>query len=180
MMGDRRAASGDEGAERFRAVVLPHLADALAFARWLTGNAADAEDVVQESCMRALAGIGGYAGGNAKAWLLAIVRNTSMTWLARNRPRGAVPLDEAVLPEDPPEDGVFEPEAALIAAADAAALEAAIAALPPPFREVLVLRDLNGLSYREIADMLTIPIGTVMSRLARARTTLVRAFGSEP
>lgn len=177
MMGGRTAAPGDEAAERFRAVVLPHLADALAFARWLTGNVPDAEDVVQEACVRALAGIGGYGGGNAKAWLLAIVRNTSATWLARNRPRGAVPLDEAVLPDDPPENGVFEPEAALIAAADAAALEAAIAALPPPFREVLVLRDINGLTYHDIAEMLVIPIGTVMSRLARARAMLVRSFG---
>ncbi|MEP9374893.1 sigma-70 family RNA polymerase sigma factor [Mesorhizobium sp. KR1-2] len=171
--------------ERFGEVVLPHLADALALARWLTGNVDDAEDVVQEACLKAFAGIETYAGGNARAWLLTIVRNVFYTWLARNRPRGLVITgDLADLDElsAAPEAGVADPdgpEAELIAKADTAALEAAISRLPPPFREVLVLRDVNGLSYREIAAMLGLPLGTVMSRLSRARGLLMSELGSE-
>jgi RNA polymerase sigma-70 factor (ECF subfamily) len=173
-------------AERFGEVVLPHLGDALALARWLTGNAADAEDVVQEACVKAHAGIAGYAGGNARAWLLTIVRNTAYTWMSRNRPRAMLAvgdlgdLDEMAAAHGtrlPDEDG---PEASLIAKADTAALEASIAALPQPFRETLVLRDINGLSYREIAAMLGVPMGTVMSRLARARGLLVSELGRAP
>ncbi|WP_054308388.1 sigma-70 family RNA polymerase sigma factor [Mesorhizobium sp. 1M-11] len=172
-----------EAQARFSQVVMPHLGDALALARWLTGSAADAEDVVQEACMKAYAGIGGYAGGNARAWLLTIVRNASYTWLARNRSREVVAVGDLNDLDDmsaghrdhsPDDDG---PEANLIAKADLAALEDAIAALPEPFRETLVLRDINGLSYREIAAMLDVPIGTVMSRLARARGQLMSDLG---
>jgi RNA polymerase sigma factor (sigma-70 family) len=181
---DRGAALSERAlAERFNEVVLPHLGDALALARWLTGNAADAEDVVQDACIKAHGGISGYAGGNARAWLLTIVRNTSYTWMARNRPRGLLAVGDLGDLDDmaaahgtsaPDEDG---PEASLIARADTAALEAGIAALPPPFRETLVLRDINGLSYRDISTMLGVPIGTVMSRLARARALLASELG---
>jgi len=167
-------------AERFGEVVLPHLGDALSLARWLTGNAADAEDVVQEACLKAHAGIAGYAGGNARAWLLAIVRNASYSWMARNRPRGVVAVGDLADLDDvalPPDNDADSPEAALIAKADTAAVEAAIARLPQPFRETLVLRDINGLSYREIATMLGVPQGTVMSRLARARGLLMSDLG---
>ncbi|WP_446720902.1 sigma-70 family RNA polymerase sigma factor [Mesorhizobium sp. 131-2-1] len=167
-------------AERFGEVVLPHLGDALSLARWLTGNAADAEDVVQEACLKAHAGIAGYAGGNARAWLLAIVRNASYSWMARNRPRGVVAVGDLADLDDvalPPDSAADSPEAALIAKADTAAVEAAIARLPQPFRETLVLRDINGLSYREIATMLGVPQGTVMSRLARARGLLMSDLG---
>ncbi|MBZ9796273.1 sigma-70 family RNA polymerase sigma factor [Mesorhizobium sp. ES1-4] len=173
-------------AERFNQVVVPHLADALALARWLTGNAADAEDVVQDACVKAHAGISGYAGGNARAWLLTIVRNTSYTWMARNRPRAVMAVGDLGDLDDmaaahgtsrPDEDG---PEAGLIARADTAALQAAIAALPRPFRETLVLRDINGLGYRDIAAMLDVPMGTVMSRLARARGLLASELGRAP
>jgi RNA polymerase sigma-70 factor (ECF subfamily) len=172
-------------AERFGEVVLPHLADALALARWLTGNVADAEDVVQEACLKAYAGIETYAGGNARAWLLAIVRNVSYTWMARNRPRGLVvtgglaDLDELAAGSESDATDPVGPEATLIAKADAAALEGAISRLPQPFREVLVLRDINGLSYREIAAMLGLPLGTVMSRLSRARRLVMSELGSE-
>lgn len=167
-------------AERFGEVVLPHLGDALSLARWLTGNAADAEDVVQEACLKAHAGIAGYAGGNARAWLLAIVRNASYTWMARNRPRSVIAVGDLADLDDvaaAPDSDADSPEAALIAKADTAAVEAAIARLPQPFRETLVLRDINGLSYREIATMLGVPQGTVMSRLARARGLLMSDLG---
>jgi RNA polymerase sigma-70 factor (ECF subfamily) len=170
----------DPASTRFAEVVLPHLGDALALARWLTGNAHDAEDVVQEACVKALGGIRNYAGGSARAWLLAIVRNCCFTWLARNRPRdlvllgGPAELDEAAGATD----DALSPEAAAIAVADAAALERGLAALPPPWREVIVLREINGLGYREIATILAVPIGTVMSRLSRARSQLIRDLGA--
>jgi len=154
---------------------MPHLDDAYTLARWLSGNGADAEDIVQEACLRALRGLDRYAGGNARAWLLAITRNTTFTWLARNRPKTLVITDdiEALAPAD----GAATPEDALIAKAGAAELELAIAALPPPFKETLVLRDINGLSYRDIAEITGAPLGTVMSRLARARGFLITALG---
>lgn len=180
---DESVVNGKNQKELFNQVVLPHLGDALALARWLTGNATDAEDVVQDACVKAYAGLAGYAGGNARAWLLTIVRNASYTWLSRNRARGIMPVgDLSDLDGFSAAQGVDlvsgdNQEASLIAKADAAALEAAIAALQEPFRETLVLRDINGLSYREIADMLEVPIGTVMSRLARARAQLISDLG---
>lgn len=174
--------SGNVAGDRFREVVLPYLPDALSLARWLTGNVHDAEDVVQDACLKAHAGIGAYSGGNARAWLLVIVRNAAYTWLAKNRPRnlvtvgGLADLDELAAPPEGP--GVDNPETTLLEKADSAALQAAIAALPLVFREVVVLRDINGLGYREIASMLDIPIGTVMSRLARARGVLIAKLGS--
>jgi RNA polymerase sigma factor (sigma-70 family) len=182
--GEPRIVGRAPASDRFRDIVLPHLGDALALARWLTGNPHDAEDVVQEACLRALAAIDGYrggdGGGSARPWLLAIVRNTCLTWLAKHRHKGLVlvggmsELDDIARGGDPafPAVPAATPETELIRKADAAAVEAAIAAVPPPFREVLVLRDVNGLSYREIAAMLTMPIGTVMSRLARGRAML--------
>jgi RNA polymerase sigma-70 factor (ECF subfamily) len=153
---------------------MPHLDDAYALARWLSGNSADAEDIVQEACLRALRGLDRYSGGNARAWLLAITRNTTFTWLARNRPKTLMITEdiEALAPADG-----ATPEEALIAKARAAAIELAIGALPPPFKETLVLRDINGLSYREIAEITGAPVGTVMSRLARARGLLMAALG---
>jgi len=114
--------------------------------------------------------------GNARAWLLAITRNTAFTWLARNRSKALVVTED--IEDLAPADGAPTPEEALIAKADAAAIELAIGALPPPFKETLVLRDITGLSYREIADITGVPLGTVMSRLARARGLLMAALGS--
>ena len=170
-------ASGDDDSVRFGNVVLPHLPDAYTLARWITGNRADAEDVVQDACLRAFRSIGQFSGGSARAWLLTIVRNTAYTWLRKNRPAAlvAVPDLEAVehaqaVPGNPDAE---TPETVLIAETDAARLEQAIAALPAPFRETLVLRDVQGLDYREIAVVTGVPIGTVMSRLARGRSRLI-------
>jgi len=173
--------------QRFASVVLPHLADAYALAKWITGDRADAEDVVQDACLRAFRAIGGYAGGNARAWVLTIVRNTAYTWLGKNRTATLVPVEDLEAVErataragtDLGAASTPSPEAELIARADAAQLEAAIAALPPQFRETLVLRDVQGLDYREIALVTDVPVGTVMSRLARARRRLIKTIGSE-
>jgi RNA polymerase sigma factor (sigma-70 family) len=161
--------------EQFAAVVMPHLDDAYALARWLTGNGTDAEDIVQEASLRALRGLDRYAGGNARAWFLAITRNTAFTWLARNRPKALVATED--IETLAAADGAETPEEALIAKASAAELELAIGCLPPPFKETLVLRDITGLSYREIAEITSVPLGTVMSRLARARGLLMAALG---
>ena len=171
---------------RFASVVLPHLADAYALARWLTGDRADAEDVVQEACLRAFRGIGGFAGVNARAWVLTIVRHAAYIWLGKNRSASLVMVDdlEAVEQKRSSAGAAFEqapptPEAELIAKADARRLEAAIAELPVPFRETLVLRDVQGLDYREISEVTKVPIGTVMSRLARARRRLIERLGTD-
>jgi RNA polymerase sigma-70 factor (ECF subfamily) len=171
---------------RFASVVLPHLADAYALARWLTGDRADAEDVVQEACLRAFRGIGGFAGVNARAWVLTIVRHAAYTWLGKNRSASLVMVDdlEALEQKRSSASTAFEqapptPEAELIAKADARRLEAAIAELPVPFRETLVLRDVQGLDYREISEVTKVPIGTVMSRLARARRRLIERIGTD-
>jgi RNA polymerase sigma factor (sigma-70 family) len=162
---------------RFGRVVLPHLDDAYALARWLTGSRADAEDVVQDACLSAFRGIDGFANGNARAWLLTIVRHAAYDWLHRNRPSALVLVEdiETVEGAQPNEREVQTPETALIARDDARLLEAAIAALPAPLRETLVLRKLHDMAYREIAAVTGVPVGTVMSRLARARTGLLRS-----
>jgi RNA polymerase sigma-70 factor (ECF subfamily) len=173
----------DEEQARFRQVVLPYLADCYALARWLTGRRADAEDVVQEACLRALRAIGGFAGTNARAWTLTIVRHTAYSWLRKNRPAALVVVDDLEAVEraqaEAGSDGGETPEAALIAKTEAARLERAIAELPIPFRETLVLRDVQGLGYRDIAEVTGVPIGTVMSRLARARSRLIDTMGPD-
>src|SRR5262245_6012367 len=143
-MSRANVSSGQEN-ERFREVVLPHLADAMALARWLTGNHHDAEDVVQDACLRALAGIDGYAGRGARAWLLTIVRNASFQWLAKNRPKGLVlkgdmPEVEDLAGRNEPANPT--PEAELLRQADAAIVHAALESLPLSFREILVMRDI--------------------------------------
>ena len=178
--------NSEDDQARFARVVLPHLADAYALARWLTGDRADAEDVVQEACLRAFRGIGGFAGVNGRAWVLTIVRHAAYTWLGKNRSASLVMVDdlEAVEQKRSSAGAALEqapqtPEAELIAKADARRLEAAIAELPVPFRETLVLRDVQGLDYREIAEVTKVPIGTVMSRLARARRRLIERIGTD-
>jgi RNA polymerase sigma factor (sigma-70 family) len=175
--------SGLDDNARFRSVVMPHIDEAYRLAHWLTGNRTDAEDVVQDASMRAFRAIRNYAGGSARSWVLSIVRNTAYSWLRKNRPAAVVTVEdlEAVELEqaNPGDRDADNPEAALIAKADADQLRAAIAALPTAFRETLVLRDIEGLDYREIAQATEVPIGTVMSRLARARHRLTAALTSE-
>jgi RNA polymerase sigma factor (sigma-70 family) len=162
---------------RFRSVVMPHLDAAYNLARWLTRNDADAEDIVQEACLRAFRAIRTFADGSARAWFLIIVRHTTYSWLGKNRSAALVITDDLEAFEHAgavsSDSEVKTPESELIAAADASRLRAAIRHLPPPFRETLILRDLQELDYKEIATITEAPIGTVMSRLARARQRLV-------
>jgi RNA polymerase sigma-70 factor (ECF subfamily) len=174
--------SGLDDNARFRNIVMPHIDEAYRLAHWLTGNRTDAEDVVQDASMRAFRAIRNYGGGSARSWVLSIVRNAAYSWL-HNRPAVVVTVEdlEAVELEqaNPGDRDGDNPEAALIAKADADQLRTAIAALPTAFREALVLRDIEGLDYREIAQATEVPIGTVMSRLARARQRLMAALTSE-
>ena len=158
----------------FGRVFLPHLDDAYNLARWIVRDDHDAQDVVQEAYLRALRFAGGFRGGSSRAWILAIVRNTAYTWLKRNRP-DPPPSEfrESACEEAAGEAGV-EPE--VLRKADAAMLRAALEDLDREFREVIVLRDVQELSYKEIASVAEIPIGTVMSRLARARAKLARSL----
>jgi RNA polymerase sigma-70 factor, ECF subfamily len=171
--------------KRFEQVALPHLDAAYNLARWLTRNDADAEDVVQEAFLRAFKFFDGFRGGSERAWLLTIVRHTCYSWLQQNRPAEVVAgyeleagdLDQAALDPSYHQPGAApDPEIALLQQADEDLLNEMISELPPQFREVVILRELEDLSYKEIADIAAIPIGTVMSRLARGRRALQRAW----
>src|SRR5262245_9350526 len=164
---------------RFEKLVLPHLDAAYALARWLTRNDADAADVVQEAVLRAFRYFDTYREGDAKSWILRIVRRTCYSWLEHNRPAEIVPLDD----EDALDNGNASvpvaagyAEALLQNRSDLRRLDALIEALPAQLREVVVLRELQELGYREIAEVTGVPIGTVMSRLHRARLALRRAW----
>jgi len=164
-------------ASRFDAEVLPHVRSGYNLARWLTRNDADAEDVVQEAALRAWRFFRGFRGENPRAWFLTIIRRTAMTLLSR-RPaeRDADPFDEEVhteLAESP------DPERLAIGSAGVERVRRSLEALPAALREVIVLREQEGLSYKEIAAAAEIPIGTVMSRLARARERLLRDLSGE-
>jgi RNA polymerase sigma-70 factor (ECF subfamily) len=162
---------------RFAEMALPHLDAAYNLARWLTRDPADAADVVQEAMLRALRFFGSFRGGSGKSWLLTIVRNTAIDWMRANRP--AQSLTPASPDGDPLENIPAEgddPETALIRIGDRQQLDRLIAALPTEFRECLVLREMEELSYKEIAAVTGVPIGTVMSRLSRARLLLQRAL----
>jgi RNA polymerase sigma-70 factor (ECF subfamily) len=161
-------------AASFDQLILPHLDAAHNLARWLIGNDRDAEDVTQEACLRAFKFFSGFRGGDARAWLLTIVRRTTWTWLRSNRRHEeAIEFDEEL---HGGQDTGPTPEAALTRAGDVEAVRQAIAALPALFREIIVLRELEGCSYKEIADIAGVPIGTVMSRLTRARRQLQTAL----
>lgn len=171
--------------ERFERVVLPHLDAAFNFARWLLRSRADAEDVAQEALVRAWRFFEGFHGGDARAWLLQIVRNTSYTWLEKNRMGDmTTEFDENVHADRSIAAGSsgaaqVTPESAAIASAERERLTRALESLPPRSREVLVLRELEGYSYKEIAAIVSMPIGTVMSTLARAREKLQTLLSSD-
>jgi RNA polymerase sigma-70 factor, ECF subfamily len=160
----------DESRERFERLALPHLDAAYNLARWLTHNDHDAQDVVQEAFVRALRYIHGLRGEGARAWLLQIVRHTCFSWLKENRSVNQVVLDDG---DDAWQDiaapDADEPPAVAMRKADKQQIDAAIAGLPVVYREVLVLRELEDFSYAEVARIADIPVGTVMSRLSRAR-----------
>jgi len=154
--------------EHFDQLVLPHLRAAFNLARWLLRSREDAEDVTQEALLRAFRFFSGFHGSDARAWLLQIVRNTCYTWMEKNRPmNGAVEFDESLHLSPLP-----GPEAQALAESDRERLTKALEQLSPRSREVIVLRELEGCSYKEIASITAMPIGTVMSTLARARERL--------
>ena len=158
----------------FEEAVLPHLDAAYNLARWLTRNDADAQDVVQEAFLRALRFFSGFRGDDARAWLLTIVRNTCYTWLKRTKSREVVSdFTEAIYARESDEP---DPETVQLIKAQTQLVSEAIEKLPIEFREILVLRELEELSYKEIAEVTGIPIGTVMSRLARARKRLLASL----
>lgn len=163
---------------RFETLALPHLDAAYNLARWLTGNDDDAKDVVQEAVLRALRYFGGFRGDNARPWLLQIVRRTCFAWMKRNRPAEIVPLGDDDDEEADPwhEPSADEPFMAVVRGDERAQVNQALAKLPVAFREVLVLREMEDLSYREIAAIAEVPVGTVMSRLARARSQMRAAL----
>jgi RNA polymerase sigma factor (sigma-70 family) len=163
---------------RLQAMILPHLDAAFNLARWLTRNDHDAEDVVQEAYLRAHRFFDSFHGTDGKAWLLAIVRNTTYTWLERNRPADKmIEFQEArhggSSPEKDPQDALLQREAH-------DSLRRAIEDLPPEFRDAIILREFEGLSYKEIAQIVGAPIGTVMSRLARGRERLQQSLAEHP
>lgn len=160
--------------DRFEAQVLPHLDAAHRFARWLSRSPADADDLVQEAVLRAFRGFDALRGSDVKAWLLTIVKNCHLTALKQQQRRGFVPLPE----EHDVQDGhamiatTPDPEGSSIRRDEARTLDQLMSALPEDQREVLVLREIEEMDYREIATVTNVPIGTVMSRLARARAAL--------
>ena len=162
---------------RFEATILPHLDAAYNLARWLTGNENDARDMVQDASLRAFRFFSGFRGGDPRSWLLKIVRNTVYTWLQRRRTSEQIFKDEDEI--ELLEDVSVNPGQLLERNATIELVRAAIAQLAPEFREAIVLREMEGFSYKEIADIAGVRIGTVMSRLARGRRELHQILAKE-
>ena len=166
---------------RFEEIVLPHLDAAFNLARWLTRNTQDAEDVVQEAYLRAFKFFDSFRGGDGRAWLMAVVRNTCYTWLRQNRPQEITYSLDAEMDVDSDDHALMmlhhkvdDPAALFAQKADKQMINYALEELAIEFREAIVLREIEGLSYKEIAAIVDVPIGTVMSRLARGRELLKR------
>jgi RNA polymerase sigma factor (sigma-70 family) len=164
----------------FDEVFLPHLPEAYRLAQWLAGSRSDAEDIVQESALRAFRGIKTFGAVNARAWSLAIVRNTAFSWLAKNKPRTLVSMSDLSSGEqrELEREGlrgerIETPEEIVLVKAGAEEVQRALAQMPAQFREVIVLREINQMNYRDIAEVINVPIGTVMSRLSRGRQLLM-------
>ena len=175
---------GKDDRAMFDEVFLPHMAEAYRLAQWLTGNANDAEDVVQDAALRAFRGIRKFGAVNARAWSLTIVRNTAYSWLMKNRPKSVVFTDDLSVTEQrelehesPQRTRIETPEEISLSKADAEDVQQALAQLPAQYREVIVLREINQLNYRDIAEITNVPIGTVMSRLSRGRQYLMALLG---
>ena len=155
---------------QFEAIALPLFGAAYNLARWLVGDDQDAEDVVQEAYLRAFKFFGGYRGGDSRSWLLTIVRNTCYTWLQQNRSRELTePIEDQL---DEVESSTENPETLLLQTLDAQRVRQALEELPIEFREVLIMREMEDLSYKQISTIADLPVGTVMSRLARGRKRL--------
>jgi len=180
MRSEERAEPDHIRANRFHDLALPHLDDVYSLARYLLGNAADADDAVQECYLRAYRHFDTYRGPQIKPWLFAILRNVCRAARARSAaaPQSAASLSEAIDEACEPvwSEGQETPEGEMLRRHDAETIRRLVAALPAPFREVIVLREIEDLSYREIADVVGAPVGTVMSRLARARAMLRAAW----
>jgi RNA polymerase sigma-70 factor, ECF subfamily len=181
---DCMVGAGDEDkARRFRDAALPCLDDVFTLARYLMRNDTDAEDAVQECYLRALRHFDSYRGPTIKPWLLSILRNVCKAEFARRSamPASSAGKDDEHVADAPPfwQEPQPSPEAQLLQRRDGQRIRRLVAELPPPFREAVVLRDINNLSYREIAEVTGIPVGTVMSRLARARSMLRAAWNGE-
>jgi RNA polymerase sigma factor (sigma-70 family) len=168
----------DDRRRRFELLALPHLDAAFNLARWLAGNTTDAEDVVQDAYMRAYRYFDAYHGGNFRVWLLTIVRNAFVTWVKENRSNRMVFLPETPVAETADAEETMwgsrprDPEALLLASIDSQTLNRLMEQLPAEYREVLLLREVEDLAYKDIATVTGVPIGTVMSRLSRARLSL--------
>lgn len=180
------AVPGKDDNSDFNEIFLPHLPEAYRLARWLAGNASDAEDIVQEAAIRAFRGIKSFGAVNARAWSMTIVRNTAYTWLSKNRSKKVAYLNDL----NPAEQQELEyeglhgakvetPEEVALFKADAVELQKALEQLPAQFREVIVLREIHEMNYRDIAEVTNVPIGTVMSRLSRGRQLLIELLGDQ-
>jgi RNA polymerase sigma-70 factor (ECF subfamily) len=175
------SASSEDRLGRVERLILPHLDAAYNLVRWLARSEQDAADIVHEAFLRAVRYADSFEGGNARAWWLAIVRTTYLTWVAKTTGvRSPLSLEEVTKSGDGdlPADSGRNPEELAHWSQCAEMLAELVEALPPGFREVILLREMEELSYREIADLLQVPVGTVMSRLARAREMLKRAWAA--
>jgi RNA polymerase sigma-70 factor, ECF subfamily len=167
---------GKDKLRRFEQAILPHLDAAYNLARWLTRNEDDAKDMVQEAYLRAFKFFDGFHGGDGRAWLLTTVRNTCYTWLEQNRRNQATtPFDEELHSLD---EDAANPLTSALKSGDVELIRESLELLPPEFREIIVLRDLEEMSYKQIAEIINVPLGTVMSRLARARGKLKQILSS--